>query len=148
MNRKTIIAALMMALSCAWTVCEAQQTHTVAFGYDLDGNRISREILFIRMERNGEAKGEFLSSVTDSLETIEVSLYPNPTNDRFFVKIKGETGKNVEAALAHVSGAVLEKRVLSSSLESFDLSGVASGVYLLKLTVDKKTYVWKVIKKQ
>lgn len=151
MNRKTTLVALLIALTNALTICHAQQIHTVAFSYDVDGNRITREILFGRMggeEKSMEANEEFLSSITDHFETIRVSLYPNPTNDKFFVEIKGETSEKADAMLTHISGAVLEKRTLTNSVESFDLSGLASGLYLFKLTMKNETHIWKVIKKQ
>ncbi len=147
MNRQFRIVALLIALVSAWPICHAQQTQTVTFAYDLNGNRITKEILFGKQERNGETSEEFLSSATDSFETMEVSLYPNPTNDKFFVEIKGDTSEKVEATLTHISGAVLERRTLANSLESFDLSGHAVGVYLLRLEVGKETHNWKVIKK-
>lgn len=148
MNRQLRIVALLLALISVCPICQAQQTHTVDFTYDLDGNRINREILFGRMERHGQTSDEFLSSVTDSFETMEVSLYPNPTNDMFFVEIKNETDKKAEATLAQISGALLEKRIMTNSLESFDLSRLAFGMYLFKLTVGNETHIWKVIKKQ
>ena len=148
MNRQLRIVALLIALIGAWPFCRAQQTQTVTFAYDLDGNRTNREILFGRMERTSDANEELFPSAKDSFETMEVSLYPNPTNDKVFVEIKGDTSEKAEATLTHISGAVLEKRILTNSLESFDLSGQASGIYLLKLTVDNETHVWKVIKKQ
>ena len=148
MNRQFRIVAFLIALVSAWPTCHAQQTQTVTFAYDLNGNRITREILFGKQERNGETSEELLPTATDFFETMEVSLYPNPTNDKFFVEIKGNTSEKAEAALTHISGAVLEKRILTNSLESFDLSEFAPGLYLLKLTVDNETHVWKVIKKQ
>lgn len=148
MNRQFRIVALLIALVSAWPICHAQQAHTVAFSYDLDGNRITKEILFGKQERNGETSEEFHSSATDSFETMEVSLYPNPTNDKFFVEIKSDTSEKAEATLTHISGAVMEKRILTNSPELFDLSGLAPSIYLLKLTVDNETHVWKVIKKQ
>lgn len=148
MNRRLRIVALLIAFIGAWPVCHAQQTHTVAFSYDLDGNRTNREILFGRMERNSKTNEELVSSVTDFFNAMEVSLYPNPTNDKFFVELKGDTNEKAEATLTHISGAVLEKRILKDSRELFDLSGLAPGIYLLKLTVDNEIHVWKVIKKQ
>ena len=148
MNRQFRIVALLIALIGAWPVCHAQQPQTVTFAYDLNGDRITREILSGKLERNEETSEELLPTATDFFETMEVSLYPNPTNDKFFVEIKGNTSEKAEAALTHISGAVLEKRILTNSLESFDLSEFAPGLYLLKLTVDNETHVWKVIKKQ
>ena len=91
MNRQLKIVALLIALVSAWPVCHAQQTQTVTFAYDLNGNRITREILFGKQERNGETSEEFLPTATDFFETMEVSLYPNPTNDKFFVELKDDT---------------------------------------------------------
>ena len=147
MNRQLRIVAFLIALVSAWPICHAQQTHSVAFSYDVNGNRITKEISFGKQERNGEKSEEFLSSATDFFETMEVSLYPNPTNDKFFVEIKGDTSEKAEATLTHISGAVLEKRILTDSRELFDLSGHAAGVYLLRLEVGKETHIWKVIKK-
>ena len=107
----------------------------------------TREILFGKQERNVETSEEFLPTATDFFETMEVSLYPNPTNDKFFVEIKSDTSEKAEATLTHISGAVLEKRILVNSLESFDLSGHAVGVYLLRIEVGNETHIWKVIKK-
>lgn len=148
MNRQFRIVALLIALVSAWPICHAQQAHTVAFSYDLDGNRTNREILFGRMERTGEASEELLPSATDFFVTMEVSLYPNPTNDKFFVEIMNETRKKAEVTLAHISGTVLEKRIITNSMEEFDLSGYAPGLYLLTITVNNETHNWKVIKKQ
>lgn len=148
MIKRLNIVALLIALIGTLPICHAQQTQTVAFSYDLDGNRITREILFGREERNGGMSEKFLSSATDFFETTEVSLYPNPTNDKFFVEIKDDTSKKAEATLTHVSGAVLERRIMNNSRELFDLSGLAPGMYFLKLTVNNETHVWKVIKKQ
>jgi len=147
MNRQFRIVALLIALVSAWPICHAQQTQTVTFAYDLNGNRITREILFGKQERNGETSEEFLPTATDFFETMEVSLYPNPTNDKFFVELKGDTNEKAEATLTHISGAVLEKRILTNSLESFDLSDHAVGVYLLRIEVGNETHIWKVIKK-
>lgn len=148
MNRQLRIVALLIALIGALPICYAQQTHAVAFSYDLDGNRTNREILFGRMERTGGANEELLHFATDSFETMEVNLYPNPTNDKFFVEFKGDTNERLEATLTHISGAILEKRILTDNRELFDLSGLAPGIYILNLTVDNETHAWKVIKKQ
>lgn len=147
MNRQLRIVAFLIALVSAWPICHAQQTQTVTFAYDMNGNRITREILFGKQERNGETSEEFLPTATDFFETMEVSLYPNPTNDKFFVELKGDTNEKAEATLTHISGAVLEKRILTNSLESFDLSDHAVGVYLLRIEVGNETHIWKVIKK-
>ena len=41
MNRQLKIVALLIALIGVLPICHAQQTHMVAFSYDLNGNRIT-----------------------------------------------------------------------------------------------------------
>ena len=150
MLKKLGIAAIMLVLTSVWANCHAQQYHTVEFAYDLDGNRARREILIHRIgenNRNEDANNKYWPSVTDVFEKMEVSLYPNPTMDQIFVEIKGGTSNNTEAVLTLVSGSVLETKIIKSPTESFDLSKLPPGIYLLKLTVDKETHVWKVVKK-
>lgn len=77
MNRQLRIVALLIALVSAWPICHAQQTHTVAFSYDLDGNRINREILFSRMEKTGEASEELLREKNDEY-VVSHRIYANP----------------------------------------------------------------------
>lgn len=143
--------AIIIAITNMLAICQAQQTYTIAFSYDLDGNRARQELLFSRAEGNDgneEANDRYWPSVTDVFETMEVSLYPNPATDQFFVEIKGGANNHTEAALTLVSGSILETRIIKSTSESFDLSNLPPGMYLFKLTVDKETRVWKVVKKQ
>lgn len=151
MKTKLGITAILIAIISACAVGYAQQNQTVTFVYDSDGNRIVREILFGREEgndRRGEQGEELLPKATDHFETLEVNLYPNPTSDKFYVETKGGTDRKIEATLTHVSGTILETRNMTASLETFDLSGLPPGTYLLRLTVEDETHVWKVIKKQ
>ena len=141
----------MVTLLGAGLACHAQQHHTVSFSYDMDGNRITREILFSKMGENGrsmETEDKMLPSATDFFNEIEISLFPNPTSDQFYIEIKGEEPhEQVRALLMHVSGTVIEDRILENALASFDLSRLASGMYILKLDMGDETRVWKVIKK-
>lgn len=151
MEKQLRISALLIVLTCMLTFCHAQQPRVAVFAYDTDGNRLTREILFGRIDvdkSNDEDNEEYLSSATDFFETVEVNLFPNPTCDKFFVEIMNETSKKAEVTLAHFSGTVLEKRIITNSMEEFDLSGYAPGLYLLTITVNNETHNWKVIKKQ
>lgn len=149
MNNKLRITAIILVLCCTCLICHAQQqNHTVSFSYDLDGNRIEREILIQRMDHKGEsAMTQATATAKDFFKTTTIGLYPNPTSDRFMVEIiGGENGMVVTAQLTDVSGMVLTERAINNPLESFDISKLASGIYFLRLTVENETHVWKIIK--
>ena len=88
------------------------------------------------------------STATDFFKTTTIELFPNPAGDQFMVEIKNmETDVLVYACLTNASGSVLHEKTIKSPLEAFDISGLASGIYFLRLTADNETHVWKVIKK-
>ena len=147
MNNKLKITALIMAVFFASMICHAQQNHTISFSYDSDGNRVTREIVIPRMDYDKGETNEKLPTATDFFKTATIELYPNPTCNQFMVEIKnGEPEVSVNACLTNISGSVLFQKTIRGSLESFDISMLASGIYFLKLTADNETHVWKVIK--
>ena len=79
--------ALITTLFILYTICCFGQTaHVRAFTYDTNGNRIASEMLFAKTRTDGSVdKEEFLYSATDTLSNMTVRIYPNPTNDMFFV---------------------------------------------------------------
>ena len=66
-NLKVLV--MMLALCCACIYCHAQQNHTVSFSYDLNGNRISREILIQRIDNNQGKTEVKQSTATDFFKT-------------------------------------------------------------------------------
>lgn len=148
MNVKLRITILIIALCCANMICLAQQSHTIGFSYDSDGNRVIREIVIPRMDNDKGETDEKPAAATDFFETTTVELYPNPTCDRFVVEIKnGGAEVSVKACLTNISGSVLCQKTIRNSLESFDISMLASGIYFLRLTAENETHVWRVIRK-
>jgi hypothetical protein len=146
--KKTILLCF-----CLWSVVlvKGQQYFNTTFSYDEHGNRTGRVIQFSRGEEGTtkDLKGpEIFSSVLDSFNFVDVNIYPNPTNDKVIVVTKGmENGQAMRAVLMDSSGKTLGERMMTNSEESFDLSGKASGIYLLVLTLDQEKHIWKVIKK-
>lgn len=147
MNIKLRITIIVIALCCASMICHAQQNHTISFSYDSDGNRVTREIVIPRMDYDKSETNENLPKATDFFKTATIELYPNPTCDQFIVEIKeGEFEVPIKACLTNISGSVLFQKTIRNSLESFDISMLASGIYFLKLTTVNETHIWKIIK--
>lgn len=148
MNVKRINMLLMVAMLCAAVNLKAQNA-TVHFNYDANGNRNQRYLTFKKVEENGkgaEADNEALSSAIDLIGASQVNLYPNPTYGMFTVELTEIGEKNIQATLSTTTGAIIQQCKLTDLQSIFDLSGQPSGVYLLRLSTEKETHVWKIVK--
>ena len=155
MNKHLTKANLLILILMITTAapCLAQQRGTVTFGYDADGNRISRSITFKKDSENGRSLTDSLaaeqSTASDSFDgRMRVTLYPNPTYGQFSISVE-DTGTDspLRAVLSTATGTVITDRTISEGRTEFDLGGQAAGTYVLRLTVGKETHVWKVIRK-
>ncbi|MGC6429855.1 MAG: T9SS type A sorting domain-containing protein [Jejuia sp.] len=70
-------------------------------------------------------------------------LYPNPTND--VLKIKGDSSKLAKIGVYDILG----KEVLSKEkgIKEIDITSLPSAFYIVKLTTNKATYSYKILKK-
>lgn len=91
-----------------------------------------------------------LSTTTNSLENLQVSVYPNPTPDILNI---ASTNKSVNYSLFNILGqnVKINGTVNNNSRKSINISHLPDGVYLLKLEDEnnlktKKTF--KIIKKK
>ena len=148
MNAKRINMLMIAAMLCAAVNLKAQNA-TVHFNYDANGNRTMRYLTFQKVEENGksvEAGNEILSSVINLIGASQVNLYPNPTYGMFTVELTEIGEKNIQATLSTTTGAIIQQCKLTDLQSIFDLSGQPSGVYLLRLSTEKETHVWKIVK--
>ena len=79
----------------------------------------------------------------DTLLKSSISLYPNPVNNKLHIKTNNI--KLEEATLYNILGKTIKNVKLDHKM--VDFSGINSGVYLLKITTDKGTFVERIIKK-
>lgn len=133
---------------------------TVRFDYDDCGNRTSRTLEFSRCdEGRGTTPGgvseevasngaRWLASISDRFAGGDAMLFPNPTEDGFFLSLAGsDIPEGTTASLCTVDGRVLEERTVAGPTETFDLHNQPAGVYLLRLCSEREAKVWKVIKR-
>lgn len=117
------------------------------FSYDEAGNRVEREVSFSPIGEGLAGEQETLTSVSDSFGAMCVSIYPNPTNDKVFVATSNnDSRQTMKATLMSAAGQLLEEKSVKDAEESFDLSGRASGIYLIELSVGTEKHVWKLIR--
>lgn len=76
------------------------------------------------------AKGTRVTAVKNNKESIQFSLYPNPTNDKLFIDIKNNT--ITTAVIYNLSGAVMNANY-SDDFKNIDVSNLAKGNYILHI---------------
>jgi len=81
--------------------------------------------------------------VSEFKETIQLFVYPNPSNGQFTLEI-AENERVFLEVLSSVGQVVLSKKRLSKK-EDINLNGIDSGLYIIRLTNEKGEAVYKKI---
>lgn len=96
----------------------------------------------------GAANNETSKTITvmqregiDEVNGLQAKLYPNPTNGRVNI----ETGANMTSMeLYTIQGSKVRQYNANGTTASIDLSGLASGVYMLRITTDNGSTVKRI----
>jgi hypothetical protein len=83
------------------------------------------------------------------LAQTEVRVYPNPTSGQVYVNLPNGATQEVMVQLMDASGRVVRTAQLSNNQNAveFDLSGMASGLYLVRLNQGNETKTVKLMVK-
>ena len=151
MNTKRINILLVLTMLCS-AVCLKAQNFTVNFEYDENGNRTRRYIELKKVEENGksldteETEG-WLAEVSETMQGVELSIYPNPTSGLLNVNIAGtENSTSFRLTLSTLSGTIIEDRHTESGNTQLDISRLAQGIYLLTVSSPDERRIWKIVK--
>ncbi len=84
---------------------------------------------------------------TESFNTNDIYVYPNPTNSIFNVKVNGYSGK-LDIKVIDLNGRIiLDENVQNGSdVQSINLSAFQSGIYIVKVQGEDFNYSQKLIK--
>ncbi len=85
----------------------------------------------------------YTGSINDIMS--EINVFPNPAND--FVIIKLKDVKNAKIMLTDISGKIYIDKNTSSKETKLNISGIADGIYFIKINYDDKIRVFKLVKK-
>lgn len=144
---KAITIAIIMTVAMAGRA----QNAVVHFGYDGDGNRISRTLTIDRNEEKSQA-ADSTTNLASILETLDndgsatLAIYPNPTHDILTVAVDGLSEKSATLSIVTVSGSVVLSREMSDGKHEFDFSEMSPGIYMLLFSSPNITKSWKIIK--
>lgn len=145
-------------------------THTLLFSlysqagldryyyYDNAGNRILRSVIQIPGTKSTVSTEtdsthfvlyyEFDSlHFTDQMGDILLRAYPNPVTKILHVTIGNYSELPTGTlTLYNINGQLLQNHVVSSAHHDVDFSSYASGIYILKLSLNGNRKEWKIIK--
>ncbi len=75
----------------------------------------------------------------------KIKLYPNPVKGSLFLQLPSSF-EIVDAAIFDITGKLILQKTMTNSLETMDMSFLASGLYFLNLQVNDSKFTYKLIK--
>ncbi|KAF5048131.1 hypothetical protein DSECCO2_453290 [anaerobic digester metagenome] len=135
-----LFASIMLALIVQKTY---GQTQRFMFSYDASGNRTERIISLDRSSSSNLSNSE----LTNPVEFNGIKIYPNPTKGLLKIEIEGyELGTIFHIDVFDIKGAIITSIKTSDTITEINLSDQKTGIYILSIATNKKTYKWKIIK--
>jgi len=119
---------------------------SVTYTYDNAGNRTARTFSAAKAP---QAPDEFrdATALPELIAEKSVVIFPNPTKGILSVEIKDYTDNlQAEFRLTDLSGRTVIDRKISGDNQTFDLSRLAAGIYLLQIRINGESAVRKIIK--
>ncbi len=123
-------------------------TDIVVYSYDNAGNRIVKDVVVSyddTKSRNIE-DSIFQRSILQLIEQPQIFVSPNPTQGKCCVKISTTANINPIISVYTISGSLIY-RVEDEIIAEFDLSGYASGIYVVSIEINGEKRAIKVIKR-
>lgn len=122
----------------------------IEYSYDAAGNRVKREIIMPITKVMAEQQ-DFSSdnqNFSDMLSDHSIKIYPNPTKGALKICVFGlkDTDKcSLEIYTAQGVQIMAEK--VNTYNTDINISNHPQGVYLLQITINGKSTIWKIVKK-
>lgn len=117
---------------------------TISFSYDASGNRTHRNLVLVdcsQLHRQRDTTGNPVVS------NFPIKVYPNPAQDKINIEIPQDSLVTESAVLLiDLSGKTVYSGLSSSLQMQIDVSELAEGTYLLKITRGKKNATFNVLK--
>jgi len=151
MKKSTQFLGVLAVLFLFQLTANAQD---VSFGYDDNGNRISRDIIWLPAvvtqpnPDDPNANGREILAVHEAeIGDVQVQINPNPNGGQFKVTLQG-INETFDAKLyLHSANGqlIVEKKHLKTE-NDIDIRHSQNGTYILTMIINGKKESWKVIK--
>lgn len=89
-----------------------------------------------------------LSSTSEALKGLGLEVYPNPASDKVFVRINANETIHIHLDIIDMAGNILQKNkhsILGETIIPIETETYSSGLYLLRLTTEAGSAVYKLI---
>ena len=105
------------------------------------------EMMLIFMQYTKKLPSSNTVGIQNSLKLPTIQVYPNPTNDNFYVYLNSNLTKNNHLEMYDLTGKQVYNQTINSKTMKLSKSelNISNGIYLLKLTTDNSTTLQKVI---
>ena len=83
--------------------------------------------------------------VVDENNAMEIKVYPNPTNGILFVETRRATSLQAETEyiITNVTGQMLLSGHITNEIQQIDVTGLAEGMYFVRIQNKSKTIIKK-----
>lgn len=126
---------------------ETTDNHLLVIGKAFTGFETGADAWLLKLDSNCCLTPGCLLSLNDVETEIGISVYPNPTQDRLYIKTEQSQKKPLLMSLYDMQGKLIIQEQLIAEYESFDLRSLGNGVYLVNIVDgDGKRVSKKVIK--
>ena len=91
---------------------------------------------------------DIISGISHAFES-QISIYPNPVDDKLIVKIDSKYSQTVRIELLGIDSKQIESRIVNGVAvinEYFDMNGFAPGIYLLRIEFENDLKLFKILK--
>lgn len=130
----------------AFTTVQGQ--NHIKYNYDEGGNRISRKVVVLATQRaQARQSAQLTDSVSDLLDDISVTIYPNPVQENLIIATKGLSHKDfADFVLYNVKGDLIYQKKSAEDVSTIPMSSYSKGVYILITIIKNKRKEFKIIK--
>ena len=87
-----------------------------------------------------------LTFMNENGNLISLSVYPNPVSDKLYIKLDKKSQKELSVTIFNLEGRMLFTQKLTEMKNEINLSGLKTGVYILKVFNGKEFKVLKINK--
>ncbi len=93
----------------------------------------------------GAYEAQATLSIEDFNQVSVLSIYPNPSNGAFNIVLKDAISGDVDVQINAITGAVIKQMKLNNGLNTVNLKGFASGIYIINIKTETSTSAHKIV---
>jgi len=113
---------------------ETTDNHLLVIGKAFTGFETGADAWLLKLDSNGCLEPGCLEvGINEAEPELGITIYPNPTQDRLFIKMEASQKKPLNFSLYNLQGKLIIQESLVAEYESFDLSNLSTGVYLVHI---------------